>query len=178
VKLLEAIATGAAERGLPFLVAGGHAVIAHGNPRNTFDLDLIIRRVDRAGWEDLASRLNYTFFREGPTFLQFNPPHKDILPLDMMMVSEETFAKLAADAVPAPVRVEGAKVVSLNHLLALKCHAIKHGHKGRIVKDADDVINLVQANRLDPDAPDIREMFRKHGTEELYQKVRKACRAA
>jgi hypothetical protein len=176
VKLLEAIAAGAAERGLPFVVAGGHAVIAHGNLRNTFDLDLIIRRADRAGWKDLASRLSYAFVREGPTFLQFNPPQKDNLPLDLMMVGEETFAKLIAEAGPSPVCVEGARVVSLRHLLALKCHAIKHGHKGRVVKDADDVIKLTQANRLNLDDPDIRDVFLTHGTEELYEKVREACR--
>ena len=62
------------------------------------------------------------------------------------------------------------------HLLALKCHAIKHGHAGRIVKDAEDVIRLTQNNRLDPNARTVRELFLKHGTEELYEKVRRACR--
>ena len=56
VNPLETITVRAAERGLPFVLAGGHAVIAHGHPRNTFDIDLIIRRADRAPWEDLARR--------------------------------------------------------------------------------------------------------------------------
>ena len=166
----------AGERGLGFVLAGGHAVIAHGHPRNTFDLDLIIRRVDRTPWEELARSVGYTFHREGPTFLQFNPPSRDILPLDLMLVGEDTFAKLAADAVPAPASATGAKVVSLRHLLALKCHAIKHGHQGRIVKDADDVIRLVLANHLDLDEPGIRDLLLKHGTTELYEKVRRLCK--
>jgi hypothetical protein len=57
----------------------------------------------------------------------------------------------------------------------LKCHAIKHGHEGRIVKDADDVIQLVQVNRLDVNRPDIREIFLKFGTADLYEKVQRIC---
>jgi hypothetical protein len=176
VNSLGTIAVQAAGRGLPFVLAGGHAVIAHGHPRNTFDIDLIIRRTDRAKWADLAREAGYSPYREGPTFLQFNPMSEQFLPLDLMLVSDDTFAKLMAEAVPAPASAEGAKVVSLRHLLALKCHAIKHGHEGRIVKDAEDVIRLAQVNKLDLDEPDIRGLFLKHGTTELYDKVRRLCR--
>ncbi len=125
---------------------------------------------------DLVRSAGYSFHREGPTFLQFNPPSVKNLPLDLMMVSDGTFAKLRAEAVPAPASAAGAKVVSLRHLLALKCHAIKHGHRGRIVKDADDVIRLARVNKLDLDEPGIRDLFLKHGTAELYEKVRRLCR--
>jgi hypothetical protein len=122
-----------------------------------------------------VERAGYRFFREGPTFLQFDPPSAQFLQLDLMLVGDETFAKLMADAVPAPASPEGARVVSLRHLLALKCHAIKHGHEGRIVKDADDVIRLAQANHLDLNEPGVRDLFLKHGTVELYEKVRRIC---
>jgi hypothetical protein len=176
VSALGTITVRAVERGLPFVLAGGHAVIAHGHPRNTFDIDLIIRRTDRALWAELVRSAGYSFHREGPTFLQFNPPNAQLLPLDLMLVGDETFAKLTADAVPAPASAACAKDVSLRHLLALKCHAIKHGHCGRIVKDADDVIRLAQVNKLDLDEPSLRDLFLKHGTAELYEKVRRLCK--
>ena len=150
-------------------------MIAHGYRRNTFDLDLIIRRDDRERWQALLQGLGYSPHHQGLTFLQFNAPQQQGLPLDLMFVNSETFAKLMAEAASAPSSLSGAKVVSLRHLLALKCHAVKHGHKGRVVKDADDVIQLVQVNRLDLNAPDLRELFLKHGTEEFYEKVRRAC---
>ena len=149
---MNAIASIAAKAGavsLPFLLAGGHAVITHGHTRNTFDIDLIIRRGDREKWATLARGLGYAFHSEGPNFLQFDPPNAEMLPLDLMLVKEETFDKLSAEAVSAPPNAGGARCVSLLHLLALKCHAVKHGHKGRIVKDADDVIHLVQLNRVE-----------------------------
>jgi hypothetical protein len=58
--------------------------------------------------------------------------------------------------------------------LALKYHAVKHGHPGRILKDAEDVIRLIQANRIDPEARDIRELFQKHGTNEMKKSEKPA----
>ena len=172
---IASIAARAGEKNLPFLLAGGHAVITHGHARNTFDIDLVVRKSDREGWTALVCELGYAFHSEGPNFLQFNPPNAEMLPLDLMLMNEETFSKLAAEAVPAPASASGARCVSLLHLLALKCHAIKHGQKGRIVKDADDVIQLVQINSLDVRRPDIREMFLKYGTSDLYEKVQRIC---
>lgn len=169
------IAARAAEAGLDFLLAGGHAVIAHGHSRVTFDLDLIVSRADRERWLELARSLDYELYREERNFVQFNPPDPGSMPLDLMLVNAETFLKILAEAVPASQTLKGVKVVSFKHLLALKCHAVKHGHQGRIVKDVDDVINLVKVNRLDIDAPEIRELFLKHGTAELYEQVKRAC---
>jgi hypothetical protein len=175
VNSLATIAGLASAGRLPFLLAGGHAVIAHGYPRNTFDLDLIIPRVDRDSWIQLLNRARYSLKYEGPTFLQFDPPQTESLPLDLMLVNPQTFSKMMADAVSFPVASVPAPVVSLFHLLALKCHAIKNGHSGRIVKDADDVIRLLQANQINPNADEIRDLILRHGTTELYEKLRKAC---
>jgi hypothetical protein len=171
VKTLEAINARAAEMKLAYLLGGGHAVVAHGHPRNTFDLDLIIRRNDRNSWTSLALALGYYLYHEGPTFLQFNSLNSEMLPLDLMFVDESTFNKLETEAVPAPGYGNGVMVVSLHHLLALKCHAVKHGHPGRVEKDVDDVIHLVQANRIDVKQPEIQVLFLKYGPKELYEKL-------
>jgi hypothetical protein len=168
------IASAAEARSLPFLIAGGHAVVAHGFPRSTFDLDLIIRRGDAEQWLRVVHELGYQRHHEGPAFIQFNPPDSDNFPIDLMLVNEPTFHKLWADAVSSPVW-PNVKIVSLLNLLALKCHAIKHGHPGRVVKDADDVIRLIQSNGLDPESEELRNLFLRHGTEEFYEKVRRAC---
>jgi len=46
----------------------------------------------------------------------------------------------------------------------------------RVGNPKETVIHLIQSNRLDPDAHTIRELFLKHGTKELYEKVQRACR--
>lgn len=174
MNVLATIAARAAEHGLSFVIAGGHAVIVHGFPRNTFDLDLVIRRDQVERWTDLIQGLGYVFIK--PTFLQFNPPQNpSSLPLDLMLVNQQIFEKLLAEALTAPESALNAKVVSLRHLLSLKCHAIKHGHPGRIVKDVDDVIRLVQANNIDLNDPNIRDLFLKHGTKTCMKKSKESA---
>ncbi len=178
MSLLTTITGAAKDANLRFLIAGGHAVIAHGYPRTTFDLDLIIPRNDRDAWLNLGNGLGYTLHHEGGTFVQLNAAGGEKMPLDLMLVNGDTFEKLAKDSVPGPPGIPRAKIVSLHHLLALKCHAIKHGHAGRIVKDADDVLQLLQVNRVDLNAPEVRDIFLKHGTSEFYEKAKRICSIA
>jgi hypothetical protein len=171
VSTLERICEMAGTRGLPVLFIGGHAVIAHGHPRNTFDVDLLINREDRHAWSGLLEGLGYTLLAQTTAFLQMQAPDEHTLPVDLLMVNEQTFTMMVAAArwqEPLPLN---ARIVSLSHLLALKCHAIKHGHPGRVEKDVDDVIGLVAANRVEIKAPEWRELFLKYGPPELYEKL-------
>ncbi len=61
-----------------------------------------------------------------------------------------------------------AKVPSLEHLLALKLHALRLKIPHRFSKDADDVEMLIRRNQVDLEDPVIKDLFLKHGTEELY----------
>lgn len=162
----------AAERGLPYLVVGGYAVMAHGFSRTTLDLDLLISRGSRQAWTELLAALGYQLWQESSAFLQFTAPPSE-LPVDLMVVSDDSFAKLAADAQDAHYEDSVSKVVSLWHLLALKCHAIKHGHPGRVEKDVDDVLRLIEVNRLDVNSDKLRETVLTHGIPELYDKLQR-----
>jgi hypothetical protein len=67
------------------------------------------------------------------------------------------------------------KVVSLLHLIALKCHSLKNSKSLRRLKDMDDLIQLILINRLDLNGPELRATILKHGDSELYEKLRRAC---
>ncbi len=169
---LFSISQRARERGLPSLLIGGHAVIAHGHPRNTFDLDLLVPRPSVGGWRDFLLTEGYRLRQEGEAFIQFEPPNEQTLPLALMIVSAETYRKFEAEDLPLlAVEASGVRLVALKHLLALKSHAIRHGHAGRVEKDVDDVIGLVQANGLNVAEPPWREVFLKHGPPELHEKL-------
>jgi hypothetical protein len=176
VKVLEEIAAQASASKLEFLIVGGHAVIAHGYSRNTFDLDLLIRRNEQEGWCGLLQKLGYQQVRQGIAFIQFSSERQSCMPLDLMLVNDQTFSQMLKSAVPVQSLEFRIHTVSLPHLLALKCHAVTYGHAGRVVKDVDDVINLVAINRVNLDDPEIRSIFEKHGTPELYERVRRATR--
>ncbi|MCX6921704.1 MAG: hypothetical protein NT154_00565 [Verrucomicrobia bacterium] len=129
----------------------------------------------RDQWRRLMEDLGLILYREGPTFMQFNPPADVGLPVDLMLVADEVFERMRADARQALVQEAPLGVVSLLHLIALKCHAIQHGKALRRVKDTEDLIQLITLNGLDLNEPGLRATVLKHGNQELYDKLQHAC---
>lgn len=168
---LELLHRRATERKLSFLLVGGHAVIAHGYPRSTFDLDVLVSRSEIDEWSVFLKEAGYSVHQEGATFKQYNPPDSQSQPVDLMIVGQDTFRKFqdASDRVAiADIEV---RVACLKHLLALKAHAIRHGHPGRVEKDMDDVIALLRINRIDVSEPQWQELLTQYGPSELYDKL-------
>ncbi|MCU0789292.1 MAG: hypothetical protein MUC91_14115 [Verrucomicrobia bacterium] len=126
-------------KGLSALLIGGHAVTAHGHPRNTFDRDSLVPRSSFKEWRAFVLSEGYSIHQEGGAFVQFKSPDETV-PLDLMVVSDDAYRKFEAEAQPNLAANARVKVVALKHLLALKSHAIRHGHPGRVEKDVDDVI--------------------------------------
>jgi len=114
-------------------------------------------------------------FREAPVFMQFEPAPNTPLPVDLMFVAEEVFERMRREAQLASVEGLSVGVVSLLHLFALKCHAIKNGKGMRRIKDTADLIQLVGINHLDLNEPALRATILKHGDQELYEKLQRAC---
>ena len=54
MNIFEQIAEHAKAAGLNFLLIGGYAVIGHGYPRFTADVDLLIEEKQIAGWYDCS----------------------------------------------------------------------------------------------------------------------------
>jgi len=166
--LLGAIAHAAEERGLPFLLIGGLAVVEHGYGRTTDDMDLMIRRADQAAWIELFAALNYRPWQDGDSFMQFELTTGKGMPLDIMLTNDETFSQLHAGAMRRTVLGVSVPLPSLSHLLALKFHAIRHTRGSRGMKDMGDVASLIEVNRVDVTTPEFRELCDKYGTVELY----------
>ena len=165
----------AGEAGLPFLIIGGYAVMAHGFIRATDDLDLLVQASRRNQWRGLMEGLGMTMHRETPTFMQFNPATGGRLPVDLMFVADEVFERMRAETQQASVENLTLGVVSLLHLIALKCHAIQHGKPLRRIKDTEDLVQLITLNGLNLNEPELRATILKHGNQELYEKLRHAC---
>jgi hypothetical protein len=174
VSFILEIAKLAEAQNLPFLLIGGHAVILHGFPRNTFDLDLLILRQDRCKWIDLLKRLGQEKVSDGLTFLQFESAAKTMMPVDLMLSNPATFEKMSAESLVALKNFGTIRMVSLRHLVALKCHAIKFGHPGRVEKDVDDLIGLGKANNLNWNDAEWHGIVLKHGTKELDEKLQRS----
>lgn len=174
MNLFESIEQLAKQKGLSFVVIGGLAVIEHGYPRTTTDFDLLVVTDSREPWHELLLSLGYKLTNEKGTFRQYAAGEIGPMPVDLMFVNKPTFAGIQSAA--RTVTIEGARLpfVSLEHLLMLKLHALKYSHLGRFLKDFDDVIRLVEVNKIDLRSPLIRDLFLKYGNADLYGKI---CRA-
>jgi hypothetical protein len=175
VSVLRTISQKAGEAGLPLLLVGGYAVMAHGFVRATDDLDLLVQGSRRDQWRRLLEGLGMSVYREMPAFMQFNPTPGTRLPVDLMFVADEVFERMLADADQASVEDLSLGIVSLRHLFALKCHAIQHGKPLRRLKDTEDLIQLITLNGLNLNEPELRATILKHGNQELYERLQHAC---
>jgi predicted nucleotidyltransferase len=172
---IQEIAKKAGEAGIPFLVIGGYAVFAHGYARTTDDLDLMVSRGWRIQMSQLLGSLGMSAKHDTATFIQFHSRDESSMDVDLMFVSEDVFARLERDSAEAQVEGARVRVVSLLHLIALKCHALQHGKALRRLKDMDDLAQLILANGLDLNEPELRTTILKHGNTEIYEKLRRAC---
>jgi hypothetical protein len=171
VNLFATIHEKAREKNLRFLIIGGLAINHYGYSRETSDLDLFISNNDRTSWQNLLAGLGYSNYNDGGSFIQYEPPVNTAWPVDLMLVREETFSEIFGASHESNLYGEKNRVPTLEHLLALKLHSLKNTRAHRFLKDFLDVENLIQINRLDIKSPNIRELFTKYGTDDLYEKI-------
>lgn len=157
--------------GLAYLVIGGHAVNFYCAPRATLDLDFLVRRDDQSKWRGLLEAEGFTLLSDRETFLQFSPPYGVEWRLDLMLVTAATFTKLADGARTVQLLGIHTLIPRPEHLIALKLHALKHGHQERFEKDFGDVLALTRNAGLDVRSESFRQLFDQFGTRELYERV-------
>jgi len=146
--ILQNLAQFGSEKNLEFMVIGGHAVISHGYSRRTLDLDILIPKGDGYIWRKYVLGLGYSLLFETDNFFQCTAPERASWPLDFMMVKPETFTKFKSEAVRVLIQGVQVSVPSIKHLIALKLHAMKSRQRSWMFRDMDDVINLIQLNKM------------------------------
>jgi hypothetical protein len=126
---LLAITSALAAQQIDYAVCGGLAMAIHSMPRNTIDIDLLVRAEDAERVEELAFRMGYEFqarpmsFYDGAIKIRrvtkIDPETHDPLMLDLLLVTpaiEDVFANRQE------LRLENAaiQVVSREGLIKLK----------------------------------------------------------
>jgi hypothetical protein len=133
------------EPGLSFLIIGGYAVAAHGHTRATFDVDFLVRRAARDAWRDRLTNARLKLVGESASFAQFNQPDGGD-GLDLMLADDPTFVRMVQASEERDLGGIRARVPCLDHLLALKLHALRQALPHRTSNDAEDVGILVHRN--------------------------------
>lgn len=172
MKIVATIAERAAAAGLPFLVIGGNAVIAYGYPRQTADLDLLVREPDRRAWDELIRPLGFHPHQLQRAFHMYNPTERGLPAVDLMVVDAATFEKLSTGSTEAIVHQASVRIPALSHLIALKLHALRSNQPHRRELDMGDVLTLVQLNKVDLAAPEYAEILERYASPALRDEIR------
>lgn len=157
-------------QGLPFLLIGGHAVFAHGHPRTTLDVDLIIPENSVSAWKNWVELHHYTLLQETPAFLQFQKTCESGPPLDLMKTDPKTYQQLESEHLKQDFAGTTLPVVSLFHLLALKLHSLKSSSR-QLSSDLQDILILVRKNRIDPASPRFQDILSQYADTKTKTKV-------
>lgn len=158
-------------REIRWAVIGGIALAAHGIPRTTLDLDLL---VDRESQETLISLLE----AEGYSTLHRSDGYSSHLHgtaakgrIDVVYVRDETARKIFAGAVlrrgPGDQEI---RVPRPEHLSAMKITAIKNAPE-RAFQDLADIRNLLLLPGVD--RSEVRQSFERHGMLERFDELEK-----
>jgi len=157
---------------IPILVIGGFAVNAYQVTRTTADLDLLMTEEYFEKAKSIFEREGYQLTVQERLFARWRSEKEpSSLAVDAVFVDPTTFASILKDSREQDLKGIHYRVPSLNHLLALKIHALKNNPNRRGFVDLHDVLSLTQTHGIDPRSSSFKELCLKYGTAEIYDKI-------
>lgn len=159
--------------GIDCVLIGGFAVNYHKVTRQTVDVDFLITEEDFGKISALLEEAGYRRDYSQKVFTRLSGTGAHLIDIDFMFVDEDTLAKIIKDGKRMSIAGQEFVVPSLNNLIALKLHSLKHNLKIRETKDLPDVIELVRVNKIDFKSDEFRELCLKYGTDEIYNTILK-----
>lgn len=156
-----------------FLLIGGNAVIAHGVPRFTRDIDFVVPERVLPDWRRFLEAEGHAFLHATPAFAQFWDEARARPRIDLMIVDESTWETLSSGAgvaefdegIPVPV-------AAADHLIAMKLKALKAPGRRADAQDWSDIIELTMRSGFDPQKDEsFRDLVLHFGSEELLSRL-------
>ena len=170
--VFDLIATEFKKAGIDHVLIGGFAVNAHRYSRFTEDVDFMIAQEDAPQAAQVLKNSDFKLFHEHKNFMrwQASREYPKIL-VDLVFTDRFTLTKVIREGIEATVEGCLTRVPSLEHLLAMKLHAMKQQPERREHKDWLDIMELIKVNKVDVKADRFRELCLKVGTPELYERI-------
>lgn len=165
-----ALAALAGAEGLDAILVGGNAVNLHAYFRTTFDVDLLVRELDAERWLAFFKKRGYTISRRTPNFirLRFAADPSAALPVDLMLVNNETVSKVRLESLPRDLGNDLTLAIpSALHLIAMKLHALHNPQRVERGTDLQDVRHLIKTAKLDISSPAFRAILDRYAPDEI-----------
>lgn len=154
-----------------FLLVGGWALNAYGVGRQTMDMDFVCLENDLPGFESVLSPHGYKRVFRSELFAKLRSAREGLLDLDFLFVAPQTMDGLFAESKETRIGEATFRVPSLEHLIAMKVHAMKHQPSRGPRKDLPDILALAEVNGVDVKAPAFRSLVLKHGDADIYARI-------
>lgn len=165
------IAEACQRTGTSVVLIGGQALSAHGYQRMTLDVDFLITESDFNSLRDPLCEAGYREVVRTNVAAKFSSDSEDLIDIDFMFVDPQTFKKIKEEGKEESYEGRTFRVPKLEHLIALKLHAIKQQPKVRELKDLSDIVELIRRNPVDVTAGPFKSLCLEFGTPELYRKI-------
>lgn len=159
---------------VPCVLIGGFAINFYKVTRSTLDIDFLITKEDFKKIKAAILAAGYAQDFATDVAVRFSNK-RDALDIDFMIVDSRTREKIIECGKSAEVVGEKLIIPSIDHLIALKLHAIKHNQKNRIWKDLPDIISLIRMNKIDHKSEAFKDLCLKYGNDDIYQTILKNC---
>ena len=157
--------------GIASVLIGGFAVNYYKVTRQTADVDFLITKTD---FEKISSLLKKEGYEEDyiqKVFSRLKGNRLYLMDLDFMFIDEDTLEEIIKGGKEISIAGQKFMVPSLEHLIALKLHAIKHNFEVRKNKDIPDIVNLLINNKVKAKSGKFKDLCLKYGTEKIYKEI-------
>jgi predicted nucleotidyltransferase len=159
------------ESGARAVLVGGYAVNAYHYSRYTNDIDFVVTAEE---FPRISERLVRHGFREAlrsDLVARFTGPGAEDRMVDFLFVDPHTMERLLGDAGQTVIGGESCALPSVQHLVAMKLHAIRSDRRRRELVDFPDIVMMLQKNGVDVRDESFRTMCLKFGDADLYDRI-------
>ncbi len=176
--IFAAVAKASREQGFQVFVIGGHAVNAYGYVRTTLDADFLVCADDFDIIRHAFEEFGYRVSGRNEAFAKMEPPSSAplFLPVDLMLVSRETFRKLEEGCRQLQFGSTWLEAPQPLHLIALKLHAMKNDARRRSGKDLTDILEVIRLCQIDVGGIAFEEILSRYGNAETRAALTEALK--
>ena len=165
------VADACKEAKISAILIGGQALASRGYQRLTLDVDFMVTEEDYEKLKPAISSRGYSEVVRTNVAAKWQGQSPDLIDIDFMFVDRATFEAIKKESKEEDYYDGKFLVPKVEHLIALKLHAMKQQPQRREPKDLNDVIQLIRTNRIDVKAKAFESLCKQFGTDDLYRKI-------
>ena len=167
---IEVAVRGMNSQGRDILLIGGHALPAYGVVRQTVDVDFLIVDADENNLKEILLTKGYTEEHRSDLFIRYCGSTSDYMDVDVLLVDQATFNTIFENSNTYEISSLSLHIPSMDHLIALKLHAIKNDPR-RELKDLLDIVELLRQNPDLVQTEELKTICQQYGPDKIYQKL-------